>query len=90
MPLNQNRLITGIPALNYSDRLGKMLKHRYLNQVKRAGLFRNVYSFSEIEKQIEEHSDSNKDRGDAFEVFAEAYLTLSINLPYKSVYPGMT
>ncbi len=87
LPLNQNRLITGIPALNYSDRLGKMLKHRYLNQIKRAGLFRNVYSFSEIVKQIEEHSDSNKDRGDAFEVFAEAYLTLGINLPYKAVYP---
>ena len=48
-----------------------------------------MQSFEEVEKQIEEHSDLNKDRGDAFEVFAEAYLTLGINLPYKKekIYP---
>ena len=64
-----------------------MLKHRYTKTIKKLGLFKGVKSFEEIEKQIEEHSDSNKDRGDAFEVFAEAYLTLGINLPYKAVYP---
>ena len=64
-----------------------MLKHRYTKTIRKLGLFKGIKSFEEIEKQIEEHSDSNKDRGDAFEVFAEAYLTLGINLPYKAVYP---
>ena len=50
-------------------------------------LFKGLKSFEEVEKQIENHSDLNKDRGDAFEVFAEAYLTLCINLPYKKVLP---
>jgi len=64
-----------------------VIKHRYIKSIRKLGLFKDVKSFEEIEKQIEKHSDSNKDRGDAFEVFAEAYLTLGINLPYKAVYP---
>jgi len=64
-----------------------VIKHRYIKSIRKLGLFKGIKSFEEIEKQIEEHSDSNKDRGDAFEVFAEAYLTLGINLPYKAVYP---
>ena len=64
-----------------------MLKHRYTKTVRKLGLFKGVKSFEEIQKQIEEHSGLNKDRGDAFEVLSEAYLTLGINLPYKKVFP---
>jgi hypothetical protein len=62
-----------------------VIKHRYIKSIRKLGLFKGVKSFEEIEKQIEQHSDENKDRGDAFEVFAEAYLRLGINLPYKAV-----
>lgn len=64
-----------------------MIKHKYVNRVKKYGLFKGVNSFSDIQKQINNHSEEPKDRGDAFEVFAEAYLRLGINLPYKAVYP---
>jgi len=64
-----------------------MLKHRYTKTIRKLKLFKGVKSFEEVENQIQKHSDFNKDRGDAFEVFAEAYLTLGINLPYKKVFP---
>ena len=38
-----------------------MLKHYYLPTVKKPKLFKGAKSFTEIEKQIEEHSDSTKD-----------------------------
>lgn len=64
-----------------------MLQHKYLSTIKRLKLFKGVKSFNDIQQQIEAHSALNKDRGDAFEVFAEAYLTLGLNAPYERVLP---
>jgi superfamily II DNA or RNA helicase len=64
-----------------------MVKHPYLNKVKKLRLFKNVESFDQIEEQIRNHSLLAKDQGDAFEVFAEAFLKLGLNAPYKEVYP---
>lgn len=64
-----------------------MLRHNYIAKIKKLGLFRDVESFAQIEEQIAGHSEDRNDRGDALEVFAEAFLTLGFNAPYKSVYP---
>ena len=64
-----------------------MLQHPYLKKVKQRELFKGIRTFKEIENQIVEHSNLQKDRGDAFEVFAEAFLKLGLNAPYKSVFP---
>ena len=64
-----------------------MLRHKYISKIKKLGLFRDVESFAQIEEQIAGHSEDRNDRGDALEVFAEAFLTLGFNAPYKSVHP---
>lgn len=64
-----------------------MLRHNYTTKIRKLNLFRDIETFAQIEEQIAGHSDSTDDQGDAFEVFAEAFLTLGFNGPYKSVYP---
>ena len=52
----------------------------------RLGLLVGVKSFSELERRIESLSDE-KQRGDAFEVFAEAYLATQRVGMAKQVWP---
>lgn len=47
--------------------------HPKAKEFAKSGLFAGVSSFAELEKRIAAISD-NKQKGDAFEVFAEAYL----------------
>lgn len=48
-------------------------KHAAHSQFLNLGLFDNLREFGELEARISA-LDSNKERGDAFEIFAEAYL----------------
>ena len=64
-----------------------MLQHPYLKKVQQLNLFKGIHTFEELERRILEHSGLEKDQGDAFEVFAEAFLKLGFNAPYKSVLP---
>ena len=50
------------------------------------GLFGDVSSFSDLEKRIE-NLDSRQDKGDAFEVFAQAYLATQKIVQAKQVWP---
>lgn len=58
-------------------------KHSAAKRFLTSGLFDGLNSFTEIEARISK-LDSNKERGDAFEVFAEAYLaTQKINEAFE-------
>ncbi|MEI6344992.1 MAG: hypothetical protein WCP41_06500 [Verrucomicrobiota bacterium] len=48
--------------------------HPKAREFAKAGLFAGVKSFEELEKRITSIPE-NKGKGDAFEVFSEAYLT---------------
>ena len=61
-------------------------RHHYSSTVIRTGLFKALTSFSELEQRISS-LPSNKERGDAFEVFAEAYLTTQKIAQAKEVWP---
>ena len=49
-------------------------------------LLKDVTTFVEFETKVA-RLDSNKDRGDAFEVFSEAYLSLAPHIQSKTVWP---
>ena len=51
------------------------------------GLFKDARSFEDIQNQIQNHSEVEKSQGDAFEVFAEAYLKLGFHIQYQKVHP---
>src|SRR5712691_9189845 len=61
-------------------------KHLLAAKFQRSGLFSEVRSFSELEQRIEALPDE-KQRGDAFEVFAEAYLATQRIGIAKQVWP---
>ena len=61
-------------------------KHTKTNYFLRSGLFDNLESFSDLEKRISE-LPTEKERGDAFEVFAEAYLATQTIMQAKEVWP---
>ena len=69
-------------------------KHHKTSFFLKAGLFNNLSSFAELEKRIT-NLPTEKDRGDAFEVFAEAYFfTQKIEQaeevwPFKSIPSGI-
>ena len=47
-------------------------KHPAAARFVRDGLFEGLTSFAELEQRISTVPETNKERGDAFEVFAEA------------------
>ena len=58
------------------------------------GLFNNVYSFRDLEKRIEKIKDKNKKaenllRGNAFELFVEAFLNTNDSFEAVKVYPSL-
>ena len=61
-------------------------RHHYSSTVIRTGLFKGLTSFSELEQRISS-LPSNKERGDAFEVFAEAYLATQKITQAAEVWP---
>ena len=52
------------------------------------GLFNKVNSYRDLEKRIEKLKD-NQRRGDAFEVFVEAFLNTSDSFEAVKVYPSL-
>lgn len=61
-------------------------KHTAAVRLIHNGLFDNLAAFAELEARIS-GLDSNKDRGDAFEIFAEAYLATQKITQAKEVWP---
>ena len=61
-------------------------KHNRAGYFLKQGIFSNIHSFRELEKRISSLL-TEKDRGDAFEVFAEAYLATQKLVQAKEVYP---
>lgn len=60
--------------------------HSKAKEFARSGLFAGISSFADLEKRIAAISD-NKQKGDAFEVFAEAYLATQRKHDAKQVWP---
>lgn len=61
-------------------------KHSSFNHILKTGLFNGLASFSELEVRISALS-GNKERGDAFEIFAEAYLATQKVTQAQEVWP---
>lgn len=61
-------------------------KHSASNSLLATGLFDNLTTFAELEARIS-LLESNKERGDAFEIFAEAYLVTQKIAQAKEVWP---
>jgi hypothetical protein len=61
-------------------------KHAKTNYCLKQGIFENLKSFSNLEKKIS-RLPTDKERGDAFEVFAEAYLATQTIMQAKEVWP---
>ncbi|MDP2284933.1 MAG: Helicase associated domain protein [Pseudohongiella sp.] len=61
-------------------------KHFAANTCISAGIFENLDTFSDLELRIS-HLPSNKERGDAFEVFAEAYIATQKITLAKEIWP---
>ena len=61
-------------------------KHAAHSQFLNLGLFDNLREFGELEARISA-LDSNKERGDAFEIFAEAYLSTQKIALAREVWP---
>lgn len=61
-------------------------KHPKTAKFVRDGLFSDLKSFSQLEKRISKIK-LEKERGDAFEVFAEAYLATQPIMQAKEVWP---
>ncbi len=61
-------------------------KHHKTSFFLKAGLFNNLSSFAELEKRIANLS-TEKERGDAFEVFAEAYFSTQKIEQAEEVWP---
>jgi len=71
-----------------------MLRHPLTKKFLQTGLFRGLRSFAELERRIEKlKADSEgatkKLRGDAFEVFAAAYLATQRSQMVKRIWPRM-
>lgn len=66
-----------------------MAKHSQSARFVATGLFKNLNNFRELEARISA-LPSEKERGDAFEVFAEAYLASQPICQAKSVWPQTT
>lgn len=61
-------------------------KHASASRLTNSGLFDNLSAFAEIEARISALA-TNKERGDAFEIFAEAYLATQKIALAKEVWP---
>lgn len=61
-------------------------KHTAFSQLLNRGIFENLTTFAELENRIS-GLDSNKERGDAFEIFAEAYLATQKIALAREVWP---
>ena len=64
-------------------------RHRSANHFSASGLFSGLTSFTELEQLISELRTA-QERGDAFEVFAEAYLATQPIRGAAEVWPGNT
>ncbi len=74
---------------NQTSKLTSMgFKHRKASQFSKSGLFRGLHSFSELEDRVSALPREN--RGDAFEVFAEAYISTQKSLEADEVWPEGT
>lgn len=62
------------------------MRHPQCNYVRSLGLFKNLGSFAELESRIAS-LPTEKNRGDAFEVFAEAYLSIKRRHDFIEVWP---
>ena len=62
-------------------------QHEKSKPFTRAGLFANLCAFDELEKRIAD-LPTEQDRGDAFEVFAEAYFATQPIAQAKQVWPS--
>ena len=61
-------------------------RHHRTAHFLKAGIYSNLSTFSELESRITQ-LDTNLDRGDAFEVFAQAYLATQKTTQAKTVWP---
>jgi superfamily II DNA or RNA helicase len=61
-------------------------RHSSSSRILNSGLFDNLVTFTELEKRIS-LLPSNKDRGDAFEIFAEAYFATQKIAQAQEVWP---
>jgi predicted helicase len=61
-------------------------RHSSANRLLSTGLFDTLSSFTDLENRVSALS-TNKDRGDAFEIFAEAYLSTQKIAQAKEVWP---
>jgi hypothetical protein len=61
-------------------------KHRHTRRFVVSGLFDGIRSFGELERRIAQ-LPKEQDRGDAFEVFAEAYLATQKIIGAEQVWP---
>ena len=74
---------------NQTSKLTSMgFKHRKASQFSKSGLFRGLHSFSELEDRVS--TLPREHRGDAFEVFAEAYISTQKRLQADEVWPEGT
>ena len=80
----------GMVSIHEADDKPRMHpKHSSVSRFLNAGLFDGLESFEEMESRISSLSVS-KDRGDAFEVFAEAYLATQKICQAQNVWPFET
>ena len=61
-------------------------KHEKANYFLKSGLFDNLHKYSALGKRISK-LETDKERGDAFEVFAEACLATQAIMQVKEVFP---
>ena len=60
-------------------------KHPKTNHYLNSGLFDNLQSFNQLESRIEQ-LPTNQDKGDALEVFAEAYLAVQKQFQVQNIW----
>ncbi len=65
-------------------------RHGRANHFSASGLFSGLTSFAELEQRISDRLPTPQERGDAFEVFAEAYLASQKVIGADEVWPGNT
>jgi predicted helicase len=61
-------------------------RHHHTAHFLQSGLYDNLSTFSDLETRISQ-LDTNKQRGDAFEVFAQGYLATQKTAQAKEVWP---
>ena len=63
-------------------------RHSRAHHFSASGLFSGLTSFAELEQRISDRLPTPQERGDAFEVFAEAYLATQPIRGAAEVWPG--